>query len=164
MLMPDMFPLKILIVTDDSVLNRFIRLALGSDCRVVVSGEARDAFSARACIEAEKPDLIVLDSNLPGMSGMAFLSQLMRGAAIPVMMVVSSDRAPCIEEALRLGAADYLVKPDAPISARHFTGLPERMVEVMRGVAIFHPKSARAAGLRSAATGPDHAYVVPHSL
>src|SRR5215471_17280308 len=60
---------------------------------------------------AEKHDLILLDVVLPGMDGLSFLKMIReQGSSVPVLMVSALDAAKSAVEALRLGAADYLVK------------------------------------------------------
>jgi len=63
---------------------------------------------------APKPDLILLDLNLPGMHGFTFLAQLKKNAelkTIPVCVLTSSEAGMDIKKAQALRAAAYLIKP-----------------------------------------------------
>jgi DNA-binding NtrC family response regulator len=98
----------ILIVDDEPAARYGLRRALESKYRIA---EADSAEAARAALQTEKPDLVLLDVILPGMDGLSFL-QLIReqGSSVPVLVVSALDAAKTAVEALRLGAADYLVK------------------------------------------------------
>src|SRR5262249_23121123 len=62
-------------------------------------------------LTTEKPDLLLVDVVLPGTDGLSFLKSIRdRGNVVPVLMVSALDAAKTAVEALRLGAADYLVK------------------------------------------------------
>ena len=101
--------MKTILIVDDEPAARYgLRRALESKYRIA---EADSAEAARDAIPTEKPDLILLDVVLPGMDGLTFL-KLVRdeGNQIPVLMVSALDTAKTAVEALRLGAADYLVK------------------------------------------------------
>jgi len=101
--------MKTILVVDDEPAARYaLRRALESKYRIA---EADSAEAGRDALPAEKPDLILLDVVLPGMDGLAFLKLIRsEGHPIPVLMVSALDAAKTAVEALRLGAADYLVK------------------------------------------------------
>jgi DNA-binding NtrC family response regulator len=101
--------MKTVLVVDDEPASRYgLRRALENRYRIV---EADSAAAARASLEAEKPDLLLLDVILPGEDGISFLRWLRReGYGLPVLMVSALDTAKTAVEALQLGAADYLVK------------------------------------------------------
>src|ERR1700739_4364591 len=98
----------ILIVDDDPAARYGLRRALESKYRVA---EADSAESARDALLSEKPDLVLLDVVLPGQDGLSFLKTMRdQGSSVPVLMVSALDAAKTAVDALRLGAADYLVK------------------------------------------------------
>jgi len=98
----------ILIVDDEPAARYGLRRALESRYRIV---EADSAESARTSILTEKPDLILLDVVMPGQDGISFLKSLREeGNEVPVLVVSALDNAKTAVEALRVGAADYLVK------------------------------------------------------
>lgn len=73
-----------------------------------------DGAAALAAARQEKPDLVVLDLNLPGMDGLDVCRALRRTSAVPIIMLTAR-----VEEADRLiglevGADDYIVKPFSP--------------------------------------------------
>ena len=101
--------MKTILIVDDEPTTRYaLRRAFESKYRIA---EADSAETARDSLLSEKPDLILLDVVLPGMDGLTFLKTLRdQGRTVPVLMVSALDAAKTAVEALRLGAADYLVK------------------------------------------------------
>lgn len=101
--------MKTILIVDDEPAARYgLRRALESKYRIA---EADSAEAAQDALQTEKPDLVLLDVVLPGQDGLSFLRWLRdEGNATPVLMVSALDAARTAVEALRLGAADYLVK------------------------------------------------------
>jgi DNA-binding NtrC family response regulator len=101
--------MKTILIVDDEPAARYgLRRALEAKYRIV---EADSAEAARAALNTERPDLVLLDVVLPGQSGLEFLQWLRgQGSELPVLIVSALDTAKTAVEALQLGAADYLVK------------------------------------------------------
>src|SRR5215831_9351915 len=101
--------MKTILIVDDEPAARYgLRRALESRYRIA---EAESAESARAAIPTERPDLVLLDVVMPGQDGLSFLKSLREeGNDVPVLIVSALDTAKTAVEALRVGAADYLVK------------------------------------------------------
>lgn len=103
-------PLRVLLVDDHALVRSAIRQALEApDIEVV--GEARSAEEALELAPQLRPDLLLLDIDLPGMSGIEAVREL--APRLPetriVMLTVSTDRRDLLE-AIRHGAAGYLTK------------------------------------------------------
>jgi two-component system alkaline phosphatase synthesis response regulator PhoP len=75
---------------------------------------AADGASALAGARADKPDLIVLDLNLPGMDGLDVCRQLRRESDVPIIMLTARVEETDRLIGLELGADDYIVKPFSP--------------------------------------------------
>jgi DNA-binding NtrC family response regulator len=101
--------MKTILIVDDEPAARYgLRRALESKYRIA---EADSAETARLAVETERPDLVLLDVVLPGLDGVSFLKSMRdEGNDVPVLMVSALDTAKTAVEALRVGAADYLVK------------------------------------------------------
>jgi two-component system NtrC family response regulator len=98
---------SILVVEDDAVLNRLLVKELGK-AGYEVEG-AGSWQQARQRIAAFAPDLVLLDVNLPDAQGFDPLVEAARSR--PVVMLTAYGNVNQAVEAIRLGAADYLVKP-----------------------------------------------------
>jgi two-component system chemotaxis response regulator CheY len=74
--------------------------------------EAPDGAAAIAAYQQHRPDLITMDINMPGTDGMQALRQILQmNPAAKVVMVTSVEQKHIIQEAIKLGARDYIVKP-----------------------------------------------------
>jgi two-component system, NtrC family, response regulator AtoC len=105
---------SIAVVDDDSGFAGYLRtfLALrGYEARSYTRGDEILA----AIKTAEPPDIVLLDVAMPGMDGLQTLKALKAGRPeIQVIMLSGREQAQVIVEAVRLGAADYVVKPGDP--------------------------------------------------
>ncbi len=103
-------PIRVLLVDDHALVRSAIRQALDApDIEVV--GEARNAEEALELAPQLRPDVLLLDIDLPGMNGIEAVREL--APRLPetrvVMLTVSTDRRDLLE-AMRHGAAGYLTK------------------------------------------------------
>ncbi|MES1940631.1 phosphate regulon transcriptional regulatory protein phoB [Salinisphaera sp. T5B8] len=102
----------VLIVEDEAPIRDMIRFALERADFAV--SEAEDAQSARLAMAERRPDLVLLDWMLPGVSGAEFARELRRDeltAQLPVIMVTARVDADDRVRGLNLGADDYITKP-----------------------------------------------------
>jgi two-component system chemotaxis response regulator CheB len=107
--------IRVLIVDDSVVIRKVLGEALASDPEIEVVGGAADGSIALAKIPLLKPDLITLDVEMPGMTGLETLIAIRRvQPKLPVIMFSTlTERGAAITlEALALGASDYLTKPN----------------------------------------------------
>jgi two-component system, chemotaxis family, chemotaxis protein CheY len=104
------YPTSALIVDDESHVRAFVRLLL-RELGITECWEAADGVSAVQLAQQHRPELVMLDINLPGMSGLQVLGQLKQHVPdIPVVMVTSQSAISTVSEAVRLGAVGYLLK------------------------------------------------------
>src|ERR1700693_1552147 len=100
----------ILIVEDEAKMRRLLALRLGEEGFVVHS--AADAEAGLQLLVREKPDLVVTDLRLPGMSGLEFLQAVKRvNADLPVVIMTAYGTVESAVEAMKAGASDYVLKP-----------------------------------------------------
>ena len=101
--------MRVLIV-DDEPLARARMAALLGDCTdMEIVGSVADGESALAAIGEQQPDILLLDSNMPGLNGTA-LAQRLAGRARPQVIFCTAYEAHALQ-AFELGAVDYLLKP-----------------------------------------------------
>jgi DNA-binding response OmpR family regulator len=105
--------MKILAVDDDLDLLKVIAFALRQAGYLVI--EARDGPSALDIFERERPDLVILDVNMPRLNGFEVLKRIRAsGSLTPVMMLTVRTAEEDQVRGLDLGADDYLGKPFSP--------------------------------------------------
>ena len=105
---------QLLVVDDSAVARLFLAKAIDAEPDLALIGLANNGRVALEQIERRRPDLIVLDLEMPEMDGIATLRMLReRHPSIPVIVfsALSERGATLTIEALQLGARDYLLKP-----------------------------------------------------
>ena len=104
--MPDQ---TILIVDDEPQIRRVMRTTLTSQGYAVV--EAKSGEEALERIRNERADLIILDVNLPGISGLETCREIRASSDVPIIMLTVRNTERDKVQALDAGADDYVVKP-----------------------------------------------------
>ncbi len=105
---------RILVVDDSAVMRSLLRSVFRSEAGIEVVGTAGDGETALGLVGSLRPDLILLDVEMPVMDGLATLRKLRsRGHKMPVIMCSSlTQRGGRVTiEALASGASDYVAKP-----------------------------------------------------
>ncbi len=103
---------KILVVDDEMEIVRLVRAYLErAGFSVVTASEGRQAL---AVFRRERPNLVVLDLNLPEMDGLDVCRALRRDSDIPIIMLTARLEETDRLIGLELGADDYIVKPFSP--------------------------------------------------
>jgi len=161
----------IYVVDDDSDVRHAIRSMLESDNRLV-----EDYVDAESFLTAYRPGCnacLLIDANLPGMSGLELLKRLKdAGHLVPAIMITGNSDVPMAVEAMKAGASDFLEKPirGAELldgvgralessrdsgkvmewrkdAAGHLVGLTQRQHQIMEMVLAGHPSKNIAADL-----------------
>jgi len=99
----------VLIVDDNPQIRRALRAILISQGFVVT--DARSGEEALDLIRRERVELVLLDVNLPGMSGFETCSEIRRTSGVPVIMLTVRNSERDKVQAFDAGADDYIVKP-----------------------------------------------------
>lgn len=103
--------IRTFVVDDHEIAREGLRWMLGADAGVEIAGEAETAAEALRAIAASPPDVVLLDIHLPDRSGLEVLRDMQeRFPELPVVILSMSDDPVYVEEAVRTGAAGYLVK------------------------------------------------------
>lgn len=103
---------RILVVDDDAHIREVLTFALAR--AGMETAEAGDGEAALAAVERERPDLVVLDINMPRMDGLEVCRRLRSGGDLPILFLSSRDDEIDRVVGLELGADDYVVKPFSP--------------------------------------------------
>lgn len=103
---------KILVVDDDQNVRFLTRQCLEAENMLVV--EASNGFEAIDTFVRERPDLVFLDVEMPGITGLEVcqrIRELPQGESIPIMIVTGSDDRQSIDQGFEAGATQYKTKP-----------------------------------------------------
>lgn len=105
-------PLRAAVVDDEPLAREKLRGFLARLPGFSLAGEAADGLAAIALIERERPDLVLLDIQMPELDGFEVLTAL-DPAAVPYVIFVTAYDHYAVK-AFEVGAVDYLLKPVAP--------------------------------------------------
>lgn len=101
--------IRVLVVDDSRFFREILEKGINSDRSLTVVAKAGDPYEARDAIIKYRPDVMVLDVEMPRMNGIEFLKKLMPQFPVATVMVSALDSK--IFEALSAGAVDFVVKP-----------------------------------------------------
>lgn len=106
---------KVLIIDDSVFIRRMLCQELLKYKDIEVVGTAKDPYEGRDKIVFLKPDIVLLDVEMPRMDGLTFLSVLMKYYPIPVIIISSliEKRSELVSLALERGAVEVIEKPNA---------------------------------------------------
>jgi len=105
---------NVLVVDDSKIMRNIVKntfAALDIPCKFFEADNGKTAWDK---LEEAKMDLVLLDWNMPQLSGIEFLKKVRtdkRYATLPVIMVTSEAAKYNVIEALQMGATDYIIKP-----------------------------------------------------
>jgi DNA-binding NarL/FixJ family response regulator len=109
-------PRSVVLIDDDVMMRQMLRLILTSDHYQVV-GEASNGDDGVTVCEKLKPDLVLLDINMPKMSGLLALEFILQqNPGTKVLMVSVESKKEMVAEAIQRGACGFVVKPLNPAS------------------------------------------------
>lgn len=107
--------INVLVVDDSAFMRRAISKMLEGEPEIVVCATARNGEEAVIKAQHLQPDVITMDVEMPGMSGLDAVREIMARSSIPIIMVsaLTQDGAETTFRALDLGAVDFIAKPDS---------------------------------------------------
>ena len=106
--------MKVLLI-DDSRTMRAIQRKILQGLGYEEIAEANDGVEGLSQVVAEKPELILVDWNMPNMDGLTFVLKLRETRKdIPIIMVTTEAERSRVIEAIRAGVNNYVVKPFTP--------------------------------------------------
>jgi len=103
--------MKILIVDDQQVVCQGLAAILGSEEDIEILGQGANGKEALEIVKKEKPDLVLMDLNMPGMNGVLATRELKKlYTDLPVLILTTYATDEWLFDALRAGADGYLLK------------------------------------------------------
>jgi len=112
-------PYSVLVVDDSAMMRSLVGRIVESDPQTRLAGKAMNGRFALQKLDTLKPEVIILDLEMPEMNGIEFLHERRkRGIDIPVVVLSSlaTKGAKVTMEALALGASDFVLKPSGSVS------------------------------------------------
>lgn len=131
-------PVRVIVADDHQLMREGTAALLGADERIEVVGLASNGREAIALAERRKPEVVLLDLNMPVVGGLEACARLRAQDGPEVLVLTVSDEEPDLYAALRVGAAGYLTK-DMP---------PAELIEAVLAVARGEPRIAPAMASR----------------
>jgi DNA-binding NarL/FixJ family response regulator len=133
-------------VDDEPMVCAHLRTILGSAPDIEVVDEAHDGVAGVAAVRRNRPDVVLMDLRMPVLDGIAAITQIVRLADPPVVVVLTTfDADQYVLRALRAGAAGFLVKSTPP----------EDLIGLVRVAAEGHTVLSPAAARRLIAASAD---------
>lgn len=138
---------RAIVVDDSPTMRALLSASLNRDPEIKVIGAASNALEGRQLIKELNPDVITLDIEMPGMSGLDFLEKIMTLRPMPVVVVsgLTHKGAETTMRALELGAVDCYAKPQGPFNdnelaniVRHAARSRIRKIEPRQSVTRSH--------------------------
>lgn len=153
--------IRVMVVDDSLLFRTWLVQSLSSDPRFEVVGFAVNALDAKTKLPQLKPDIITLDIEMPGMSGLEFLKEVLPTNPVPVILVSSLNMR--VFDALSAGAVDFVHKPEDGMRDAFLKNLMSKLTigkharvrlpqqaSSAQPAPIIPPKSLTSAGVSSA--------------
>jgi DNA-binding NarL/FixJ family response regulator len=111
-----MLSLRLLLVDDDDIVREALEIGLAREDRVKTVGSVATGEEAILAADRLRPDLIILDLGLPGLSGMDTMRSIVKSLPEVQIVVLSATQSPDqIQQAFDMGAAGYVFKQSSGI-------------------------------------------------
>lgn len=125
-----MTPIRVLLADDEAMIRESLRLLVGSDEGMTVVAAAEDGEDALRLVATHRPDVVLMDVQMPRLTGLEATRLLAeRGDSAKVIILTTFDVDEYVYEALRAGAAGFLLKNSRP-------------PEVLRAIRVAHEGNA----------------------
>ena len=113
--MIDRNPIKIFLVDDQAMLRAAFKSLLARDLRYQIVGDVGDAREAIAVVGKLRPDVILLDITMPGLSGLDAIVPLRKELpGVRILMLTHHEGESFVQQAMKSGADGYLSKDSEP--------------------------------------------------
>ena len=153
-------PIAVMVVDDSAVIRGLIRRWLEEAPDIAVVATASDGETALRTAASARPDVLLLDIEMPKLDGLSALPRLLK--ADPELKVIMSStltlrNADISLRAMSLGAADYLAKPTSTRELNTVDGFRRELIEKVRALGNARPRRERPQGaqpVRAAAPEP----------
>jgi DNA-binding NarL/FixJ family response regulator len=153
----DVTPIRVLLTDDHDILRQGLKLLLSMQPEMQVIGEARTGQAAIELALSSQPDVVVMDISMPGMDGLEACQHIRaQQPSTQILILTMHESEEYFLQALRAGAAGYIVKKAAP------TELHMAIKAVAHGGAFLYPGLAKALVHAFVAQSPIHPATSQH--
>ena len=140
--------LRVLLADDQDLVRAGFRVILGMEEDIEVVGEAGDGLAAVDLVTRLRPDVVLMDVQMPGIDGLEATRRVLADTETKVVILTTFDREDYLFEALRAGASGFLLKNASP------EDLVEAVRIVARGDALLSPEVTRRVIARFSTAAP----------
>ncbi len=137
--------IRVMLVDDSAVSRKMCRRLLARYPLIEIVSEADQPYRAMEILSgAERPDVIVLDLEMPKMDGMTFLKLMMKSAPMPIVIfsAIARPNSAVLMEALAAGAIEVVGKPENP---GEFESVGRRLHEAILAASLSDPRKRATA-------------------
>lgn len=127
--------IKVLIVDDSLVIRKILEKVFATDPEIEVIGSVGDPYQARESIFAAKPDVMMLDVEMPKMDGITFLEKVMKHFPIKTVVFssVASHGSQTYLRAIEAGAVEVVEKPAVDV-AKGLESVSKNLIQIVKAV------------------------------
>jgi len=138
--------IKVYVVDDSAVVRQALQHMLSGQPDVELIGSAPNPMIAMVAIQKNRPDVLLLDIEMPGMDGLTFLRQIMAGTPIPTVIcsTLSTEGSKVALDALAAGAVAVLGKPKLGLK-QYLEDSRREMIQTLKAAALAKPRQRVAA-------------------
>jgi len=146
---------KVYVVDDSAVVRQALQHMLAGQPDVELIGSAPNPMIAMVAIQKNRPDVLLLDIEMPGMDGLTFLRQIMAGTPIPTVIcsTLSTEGSKVALDALAAGAVAVLGKPKLGLK-QYLEDSRREMIQTLKAAALAKPRQRVAATVNHTTGAP----------
>ncbi|HIW66873.1 MAG TPA: response regulator transcription factor, partial [Candidatus Dietzia merdigallinarum] len=111
---PEPEVVRVLVVDDQPLMRSGFAMMLGAEDLIEVIGDAADGAAAIEACRELRPDVVLMDVQMPGMDGIEATSRIVAEGLARVLILTTFDRDDYLFDALRAGAGGFLLKNSDP--------------------------------------------------